>query len=347
MRRLPIFLVLDVSESMVGQPLRTMQAGLAQLVQTLRTDPMALETVYLSVIGFAGQVKTLTPLIDLISFYPPRLPMGAGTSVGKALWHVMDEIERQVVKSSAERKGDWKPLVYWLSDGSSTDNPQAAIARWQQHFAHRATLVNIGIGAYANLSTLKPISEHHLRLEHSDELSLKHLIRWLSQSITTQSRSVGLNQKITLEKDLGTQSPFAAAWAKDLEEANVVDEQLVMLSALCSKNGLPYVLKYERPLWDNQKTSSTEQYHFVGAYPLEQDYFDWSDTRVNSRTISSEHLIGGGVCPHCQVSYGLVECGCGRLLCVEKEGEMQCPACQRRLNLVYGEGHINMSRSRG
>ena len=90
MRRLPIFLVIDVSESMVGQPLRQMQEGISRMIATLRRDPYALETVYLSVIAFAGVAKTLAPLVELVAFYPPRLPVGSGTSLGAALNHVMD-----------------------------------------------------------------------------------------------------------------------------------------------------------------------------------------------------------------------------------------------------------------
>ena len=48
MRRLPIFLVLDVSESMAGDNLRQVGQGLEKLVGALRQDPHALETVYLS-----------------------------------------------------------------------------------------------------------------------------------------------------------------------------------------------------------------------------------------------------------------------------------------------------------
>src|SRR6188508_3777606 len=84
MRRLPIFFLLDVSESMVGDNHRQMQQGLERLVKALRTDPHALETVHLSVIAFAGQTRTLTPLTELAMFYPPRLPIGAGTSLGAA-----------------------------------------------------------------------------------------------------------------------------------------------------------------------------------------------------------------------------------------------------------------------
>ena len=82
MRRLPVFLVIDVSESMAGDNLRSLQDGIARLIKTLRTDPYALETAYLSVIAFAGRPKTLTPLVELVAFYPPRLPLGSGTSIG-------------------------------------------------------------------------------------------------------------------------------------------------------------------------------------------------------------------------------------------------------------------------
>jgi uncharacterized protein YegL len=79
-RRLPIFFLLDVSESMAGENLRQLQHGLERLVTSLRTDPYALETVYLSIIAFAGKAKTLTPLVELASFYAPRLPVGSGTA---------------------------------------------------------------------------------------------------------------------------------------------------------------------------------------------------------------------------------------------------------------------------
>ena len=110
MRRLPIFFVLDVSESMAGDNIRVLNKGLENLVRTLRTDPHSLESVFLSVIVFAGKAKTLTPLVELASFYPPRLPLGSGTSLGKALDHLMSEIDRYVVSTTAEVK-DRKSVV--------------------------------------------------------------------------------------------------------------------------------------------------------------------------------------------------------------------------------------------
>ncbi|MBY0444218.1 MAG: VWA domain-containing protein, partial [Burkholderiales bacterium] len=130
MRRLPVFFVLDCSESMVGDSLQKMEDGLQAIVRALRTDPHALETVYISVIAFAGVAKTIAPLVELVSFYPPKLPLGGGTSLGVALETLMAELDSVVVKTTPDRKGDWKPIVYLFTDGRPTDNPNAAIDCW-------------------------------------------------------------------------------------------------------------------------------------------------------------------------------------------------------------------------
>ncbi len=127
MRRLPIYFLLDVSESMVGENHRKLQSAMESIVRNLRRDPHALETVYLSAIAFAGKVKTIAPLVELVSFYPPQLPLGSGTDLGQAIFHLMAEIDRNTVKTTAERKGDWKPIVFLLTDGKPTDNYQSAI----------------------------------------------------------------------------------------------------------------------------------------------------------------------------------------------------------------------------
>ncbi|MDE6230188.1 MAG: VWA domain-containing protein, partial [Muribaculaceae bacterium] len=58
MRRLPIYFLIDVSESMVGTPLREVEQGMRTIIQDLRVDPYALETVFVSIIAFAGKART-------------------------------------------------------------------------------------------------------------------------------------------------------------------------------------------------------------------------------------------------------------------------------------------------
>jgi len=65
MRRLPIYFLIDVSESMVGEQIQRVEEGLATIIQTLKTNPHVMETVWVSIIVFAGQAKTIVPLHQL------------------------------------------------------------------------------------------------------------------------------------------------------------------------------------------------------------------------------------------------------------------------------------------
>ena len=56
-RRLPVYLVLDVSGSMSGEPIEAVRMGLKQLLSDLQDNPQALETVWLSVITFGSSAS--------------------------------------------------------------------------------------------------------------------------------------------------------------------------------------------------------------------------------------------------------------------------------------------------
>jgi uncharacterized protein YegL len=120
MRRLPIYFLIDVSESMVGEPIEQVQEGMASIIKDLRTDPYALETVYISIIVFAGKTQKITPMIELSSFYPPKLPIGGGTSLGIAFEFLMNDIDSNIQKTTLEQKGDWKPIIFLFTDGNPT-----------------------------------------------------------------------------------------------------------------------------------------------------------------------------------------------------------------------------------
>ena len=121
MRRLPIYFLIDVSESMAGEPIQQVQDGMRSIVQELRTDPYALETAFISVIVFAGKAKSLSPLTELYKFYPPTFPIGGGTSLGAALNYLMDDMDKTLVKTTLDKKGDWKPIIFPLLSGKKPE----------------------------------------------------------------------------------------------------------------------------------------------------------------------------------------------------------------------------------
>lgn len=64
-RRLPVYILIDTSGSMKGEPIESVKVGLSDMIATLRQDPYALETVWISIITFDKDVKQLIPLTAL------------------------------------------------------------------------------------------------------------------------------------------------------------------------------------------------------------------------------------------------------------------------------------------
>ena len=195
-RRLPIYMLLDTSGSMTGEPIAAVQNGVQMVISALQNDPQALETAYLSVIGFESSAKQLIPLTELSQFVPPQLQASGCTALGAALRLVADCADKEVVKNTPETKGDWRPMVFIMSDGQATDDVNAAIPEFKKRKWGIVVACAAGIGADTN--ELQSITENVVRLDTADSESIKAFFKWVSQSITTNSNSVGTtNQEIS------------------------------------------------------------------------------------------------------------------------------------------------------
>ena len=123
MRRLPVFLLLDTSGSMRGEPIEAVNQGVRALVAALRSDPYALESVYVSIITFDLSARALMPLTSVEALVVPAIdvPQSGATMTGEALALLHDEYMSQVRRSNASEKGDWKPLLFIMTDGRPSD----------------------------------------------------------------------------------------------------------------------------------------------------------------------------------------------------------------------------------
>lgn len=348
MRRLPIFFVIDVSESMVGKPLELMEDGLASIVSSLRQDPEALETVFISIVAFAGKAKVLTPLIDLASFYPPKIPIGGGTYLGGALDQVMSEIDLKVNETTYEQKGDWKPIVFLITDGKPTDNPRRAINRWNEQYAKRATLVAITLGTDVDMQVLKSLTNDVFALENTSESEFKKFIEWLSNSVKVQSQALeGGNSDSGIS--LAKHGDAGLTLINDPSSFSGVDPSVVVFTGRCSKKELPYLIKYSRiDSEENNKYIKNEFFGLDGAYALDKTYDEWSSDAVVEDLVSTSMLEGAPPCPQCGNATAFAMCRCGGLLCVSGSESVTCPWCKEVITFGDGNGSgFDVKRGQG
>jgi len=191
-RRLPIYLVLDTSGSMTGEPIGAVENGIQTIMAALQSQPQSLEIVYISVITFSDSARQVVPLASISQFTPPQLTANGCTALGEALALVADCAAREVRKNSPEDKGDWKPMVFILTDGVPTDTDEELTAGIEAFKKCKwGTVVACAAGGDADEKVLKRITENVVGLSTMDSESIKAFFQWVSQSITSNSQSVG------------------------------------------------------------------------------------------------------------------------------------------------------------
>lgn len=350
MRRLPVYFLIDVSESMVGDQINSVEEGISHVIQELKKDPYALETVFISIIVFAGKAKTIIPLTDMITFYPPKFSVGSGTNLGDGLGQLMFEMGKNYVPTTPEKKGDWKPIVFLFSDGSPTDKPGKAIAEWKQKWANKSTFIAISLGDEESVSKLKELTQEVYLINDTSPNTYKNFFKWVTASIKTSSVSISENgnHQMINTTGLGLEK---IDLSKQEFVANYLDPNFAVFTAKCQNTKREYLIKYKKQIQENDFSSSlgfgTLVYRLVGAYQVNQDYHDLSSGQLIDQKISTENLQGFPTCPCCGNQFGVSVCSCTKILCSGEEKVTTCPWCGIQGEYGHGSGSIDLNRNLG
>jgi uncharacterized protein YegL len=172
---------------MTGEPIEQVKNGVQMLVASLRQDPYALETAWLSVITFSSGANLAVPLTELTAFQPPSIDANGSTNLGAALELVADCVKKDLVKTTPTTKGDWRPMVFLMSDGNPDDGWQNGLARFRQEKWGVVVGCCVDNG---DETSLKQITESVVRLNTSDSASMKAFFKWISASVSQGSKSV-------------------------------------------------------------------------------------------------------------------------------------------------------------
>ena len=350
MRRLPIYFLIDVSESMVGDPILQVEEGMARIIKALKTDPNALETVWISIIVFAGQAKTIVPLQEIVTFYPPKFPIGSGTSLSNGLGHLMYELRKNIVKTTMEVKGDWKPIIFLFTDGAPTDETKAAINEWKQNWQRTANIVAVSFGEEADLKLLSELTENVLHFKNSNDKDYIKFFKWVTDSIKTSSVSVETNSTGFELASIDGETLSKIDLTKNITPKYYTDNNFVVLAAKCQNTKRPYLMKYKKTVgmaaFEGLELP-TRHYRLVGAYQVDNTYFDLSYEDSSNNLISTDELQGAPTCPCCGNQFAFAVCQCGKIHCIGSDPVCTCPWCGNKGSYGFGEGGFDITRTLG
>ncbi|WP_113958996.1 VWA domain-containing protein [Roseimicrobium gellanilyticum] len=344
MRRLPVYVLLDCSESMIGAGLAGMRVGINSMLKALRQNPHALETAWISFITFDSRAELKSPLQSIDEAQPPRLLVRPGTSLGSALMLLAERILKEVQRNqSGGAKGDFRPIVILITDGQPTDDWRSAL-RDLNSTVKIANFYAIGCGDDIDFAGLREMTDVVLNLHQTDEHGWAKLFVWISDTVSTASRGVsdGDEREVMLSK-----LPDVIEKVDDSNMPYSSDDgraRQLFLSALCGKTKQPYLMRYR---WE----PDYGVYVPAASHIMDAETCDFS-TRAGAGLpqVNSREVDGCPPCAYCgNMSAG--SCGnCGTVFCGssrQPDGTSVCPGCGGILRSGGGGRDFKIKASEG
>ncbi len=200
MRRLPVYFLLDTSGSMYGEPIQALNNALIGMLNTLRADAQALDSLWLSMITFDREVKEIMPLTELALFQLPEItcPQSGPTHTGKALELLYEKTKKDIIKGTENQKGDWKPLLFIFTDGKPNDLMLYREMIPKIKSSNFGAIVCCAAGPMADDSLLKELTPDVVHLDNADSTTLKQFFKWVSETIEQGSKSQGTGESVAL-----------------------------------------------------------------------------------------------------------------------------------------------------
>jgi uncharacterized protein YegL len=336
-RRLPVYLLLDCSESMAGEAIQAVKDGLDRLVLELRGNPMALETAALSIISFASTARQVMPLTDLLQFNTPTLKMGSGTALGAALDLWLQCMQKELVITTETSKGDYKPMCFLMTDGQPTDTWEDAADRARSAFVgKKGQLIAVACGPDADTTQLMRITEEVIVLTKADEAAFARFFKWVSASVTTASKRI---EGDPLSGGPLAGLPYGVEVAQPGQSAPTPSsDRYVFLHSRCVKDGRFYIIRFGK--------QGSGNYAGVAGHPI--DDFETEDAATGGGLkVSVSQLQNPPPCPYCH-NVLWAKCRNGHVhCCPQYQGTitLTCPWCKVQDSYVFA--NFDVGRGKG
>jgi WD40 repeat protein len=183
---------------MRGEPIEAVKVGLDKLLSSLRRDPYALESVYLSLITFDNNANVLVTMAELSEFHCPEITLSGNVkrNLGLGLELLLRRYKKEVKKTTADEKGDWLPIAVLMTSGDPSDMNRFETIIFQLKEFPFAKIITCVTGTKNQVSALKRITKNIFSLDTMDSHAFSKFWQWVSTVAAIQSHSIGSDQEI-------------------------------------------------------------------------------------------------------------------------------------------------------
>lgn len=108
------------------------------------------------------------------------------------------KLDEEVHKGSETEKGDWRPLLFLMTDGKPSDLAAFRTVVPKIRTKNLAGIIACAAGAEADDSYLKELTDTVVHLDTADSSTLMAFFKWVSASIGSGNKSVGTTEDIQL-----------------------------------------------------------------------------------------------------------------------------------------------------
>ncbi|PSB27089.1 vWA domain-containing protein [Chlorogloea sp. CCALA 695] len=182
--RCPCMLVLDVSGSMDGEPIKELNEGVNQFIQAVMQDDFASYAVDIGIITFGGKAQEIVPIKSVQQVDVSTLSATGSTPMGEAVNKAIQVLEKRKQEYKNSGVSYYQPWLVLMSDGEPTDNYKVAATKLRQLAETRKMLViAVGIGDSCNFSKLSEFCPSDNPPRQLTGLKFQEFFKWLSQSV--------------------------------------------------------------------------------------------------------------------------------------------------------------------
>jgi uncharacterized protein YegL len=196
--RCPIMLLLDVSNSMEGEPIQQLQAGLQAFANYLQEDTLSKRRVEVGICTFGETSLELYPFVQAIDFVPPKLTLRGTTPMGQALKAGLKAVEERIEEHLGEGRAYYRPWIFLITDGAPTDEwLTAAKLIKEAEKNQKIHFFSVGVEG-ADMDVLDGLSSRSAK--KLTGLDFSKLFRWVSKGLISVSHS-GSGESVKMPKD--------------------------------------------------------------------------------------------------------------------------------------------------